>query len=105
VEKKMLELEKEISIQKMALENHKLSTQLELENIKQRLEDYKRENERRQSEQDRRIEKLEDADTGFYREASERERQDFSRKISAIVTIGATVLGAILTLLFSQFIN
>jgi len=84
------ELEKELAVLKK-----------EIDHIKQRQEDMKSEFTRWQEQQDKRIEKLETTDDDFQREASGRELQKYNTWFTAIVTIGSTIIGAILAYLFS----
>lgn len=76
---------------------------VEVENVKLRYEDYKKEVERWQNQQDSRLDKLEQRDMDFQREATSTERSKYSLHFGAVVTIGAAILAAILALLFSQF--
>lgn len=80
----------EIRILKVDLENHKL-----------RSEQTIREFERWQSQQDRRLDILEQRDTDLQREATESERSRYSMHFGAAITIVATIISALLTYLFS----
>jgi ABC-type phosphate/phosphonate transport system permease subunit len=77
----------------------------EMDNMKRREEDYRRNKEREDDKRDERIQKLEDADDYFQRESTNNEKNKFGLWVTVIVAFGSTVIGAILAQVFSMFTN
>jgi chromosome segregation ATPase len=75
----------------------------EIEHMKRREEDYQKTNERWHNQHEKRLDKLEEADDAFQREATNNEKNKFSIWVTVVVTLGSTLIGAVLTLLFSKF--
>lgn len=92
-----------LAILENEMNNMKLRDQLSREAEGRNFDEFKRNMERWQEQQDKRLEKLEQNDDNFHRDATNKERTNFGIWITVIATIGATVVGAILTLLFDMF--
>jgi hypothetical protein len=74
-----------------------------IDNADRREEDYRKTIERWQEQQDKRLDKLEDADDNFQRDATNNERTKFGIWVTVVVALGTTLIGSVLTLLFSKF--
>jgi len=66
-------------------------------------EDHRKNNERWQDQQDKRLDKLEAVDDIFQRDATISEKQKFSIWIVAVTSLATTIIGAVVTLLLSKF--
>jgi hypothetical protein len=73
------------------------------EGNERREEDYRKTIERWQDQQDKRLDKLEDTDDTFQRDATSNERNKFGVWVSVVLGLGTTLIGAVLALLFSKF--
>jgi hypothetical protein len=59
--------------------------------------------ERWQEQQDKRLDRLEEADNTFQREATNNEKQRFGIWVTVVLGLGTALISAILTFLFSKF--
>jgi hypothetical protein len=75
----------------------------EIKNMKERDKDYREFTEARLERQEKRLDKLEEADDILQREATNGERNKFGVWVTVILGLGSTIVGAILTFLLSKF--